>query len=107
MSRWVKKGDNVVVIAGNDIGKKGNVVSRSFDRVIVQGVNIRKKHLKRRSQEQGPAIIEVEKSVHISNVALCDEDASPIHIKVRHVGKGKELWYEKDGKEIFFRTLRK
>ena len=40
MSRWIKKGDKIVVIAGNDRGKTGEVVARQGQRVIVQGVNI-------------------------------------------------------------------
>ena len=45
MSRWIKKGDKIVVIAGNDRGKTGEVVARQGQRVIVQGVNIRKNML--------------------------------------------------------------
>jgi large subunit ribosomal protein L24 len=46
MSKWIRKGDLVKVIAGNDKGKAGQVIARAEDRVLVQGINIRKKHMK-------------------------------------------------------------
>ena len=70
MSKKIRKGDRVLVIAGNDQGKTGEVLARSEDRVIVQGVNVRKKHLRRTQQMQGGRIVEMEAPIHISNVAL-------------------------------------
>jgi len=71
----VKKGDEVVVLAGKDKGKRGCVI-RVFpkkQRVLVEGINLVKKH-KRRSQEypQG-AIVEQEAPIHISNVMLAEK----------------------------------
>jgi large subunit ribosomal protein L24 len=81
----VKKGSRVLVIAGNDRGKTGEVLSKSEDRVIVQGVNVRKKHLKRSQQQdaqvQGGRIVEMEVPIHISNVCLCDKDGKRIKDK--------------------------
>ncbi len=74
MSKWIRKGDRVLVIAGNDRGKSGEVLSRSEDRVIVQGIQMRKKHLKRTQQTQGGRIVEMETPIHISNVSLCDKE---------------------------------
>ncbi len=65
-----------MVIAGNDKGKTGEVLAREEDRVLVQGVNIRKKHLKRTQQSQGGRIVEMEVPIHISNVALCDKEGN-------------------------------
>lgn len=69
----IKKGDNVIVIAGKDKGKKGEVLSviRETDRVIVAGVNILKKH-KRADKDGAAAIIRREAGLHISNVSLID-----------------------------------
>lgn len=85
MSNQIKKGDKVVVIAGNDRGRTGSVLRRKGDRVVVQGINIRKKHVKRRAQAQTPSIIEMEIPIHVSNVALCDENDKPIRRKVKDV----------------------
>ena len=68
----IKKGDNVVVIAGSDKGKKGKVVSvfPKLDQVVVEGINIKKKHQKAKTNDGVGAIVEVTKPIHISNVKL-------------------------------------
>ena len=108
MSKWIRKGDKVIVIAGNDKGKSGEVISRSEDRVIVQGVNIRKKHAKRRTKAPGTAILEMEMPFHISNVALCNSDGKAVRPKVRVNSDGtKEIFYLEGGKEVALRKVRK
>ncbi len=69
----VKKGDKVVVITGRDKGKKGEIlkVLREKNRVIVQGINMVKKHRKPTQQQPG-GIEEKEASIHVSNVSLID-----------------------------------
>ena len=69
----IKTGDTVIVITGKDKGKTGNVTSviKSNDRVIVEGVNIIKRHRKA-TQESPGKIEETEASIHISNVAHLD-----------------------------------
>jgi large subunit ribosomal protein L24 len=66
----VKKNDNVVVISGNDRGKAGKVlrVYPSKSRVIVEGVNIRKRHMRPTQTNPQGAIIEREFPIHVSNV---------------------------------------
>ncbi len=108
MSRWIKKGDKVVVIAGNDKGKTGDVISRSEERILIQGVNIRKKHAKRKTKAPGAEIIEMEVPVHISNVALCNADGKAVKVKVRQSKTGvKELFYREGDKEVSLRQLSK
>jgi len=108
MSNWIKKGDKVIVISGNDKGRTGVVLRKKNDRLAIQGINIRKKHAKRRAQVQMPTILEIEVPVHISNVRLCDENNKPIKLKVRSSKKGaKELFYLEDKKEVVFRSLKK
>ena len=107
MAQWIKKGDKVLVIAGNDKGRTGAVLRKKGERVVIQGINIRKKHVKRQAQVQTPSIIEVEMPIHISNVCLCDEDGKPICLKVKQTAKEKELVYGKGDKQVSFRTLRK
>lgn len=71
----IKKGDTVEVIAGKDLGERGEVMSvlPKEDRVVVQGINILKKHRKARQagNQQVPAqIVEFEGPIHLSNVLL-------------------------------------
>ena len=71
----IKTGDTVIVITGKDKGKTGNVTSviKSNDRVIVEGINIIKRHRKA-TQESPGKIEEIEASIHISNVAHLDPE---------------------------------
>jgi large subunit ribosomal protein L24 len=65
----IKKGDRVIVIAGKDKGKQGDVVSIDGDRVVVSNVNIVKRHTKPNPQAgQAGGVIERESSIHVSNV---------------------------------------
>lgn len=70
----VKRGDNVIVISGNDRGATGEVtdVDRKRNRVIVEGVNIRTKHEKPTQQNPQGERVEREFSIHASNVQLID-----------------------------------
>ena len=69
----LKVGDKVVVIAGASKGKEGKITKtlKNENRVIVEGVNIVKKHKKGNGQETG-GILEVEAPIHVSNVMLID-----------------------------------
>lgn len=71
----VKKGDEVVVLAGSDRGKRGKVIAvmPAKSRVIVEGVKMIKKHTRKSQQNPEGAIVEREGTVHISNVALATE----------------------------------
>ena len=90
----IKKGDQVVVITGRDKGIKGEVLKAlpQESRVIVQGVNVVKKHRKPTQMNPQGGIENVEKPVHVSNVALVD----PKEGKRTRVGF-KTL---KDGKKV-------
>ena len=69
----IKVGDKVIVIAGSNKGKEGTVkkVLREENRLIVEGVNIVKRHQKSNGQESG-GIVEVEAPIHASNVMIID-----------------------------------
>ena len=71
----IKTGDTVIVIAGKDKGKTGNVTSviKAHDRVVVEGINIVKLHRKATKESPGK-IEEKEASIHISNVAHLDPE---------------------------------
>ena len=70
MKFHVKKGDEVVVLAGKEKGKRGKIISvvTSKDRVIVEGLMMMKRHTRKSQQHPQGAIVEREGSVHISNV---------------------------------------
>ena len=67
----IKKGDHVVVIAGKDKGKRGDVVRVAGDKVVVSNVNIIKRHTKANPQANQPGgVVEREAPIHVSNVML-------------------------------------
>ena len=74
MAKKVKKGEEVVVIAGDHKGKKGKVlqVLRDKNRVIVEGVNLLKKHERKTQDNPQGSIVEREFPIHYSNVMLAE-----------------------------------
>ena len=70
----VKVGDKVRVLAGKDKGKEGTITSilKKKDRVVVSGVNVVKKHIKPSAYNENGGIVEVEASIHISNVKVIE-----------------------------------
>jgi large subunit ribosomal protein L24 len=70
----IKKNDMVMVIAGNDRGKTGKVlkVFPKNSRIIIEGINIRKRHTKPNQKNPQGGILEKEASIHVSNVMMLD-----------------------------------
>ena len=66
----VKVGDNVKILAGKDKGKEGRIIKtlRSDNKVVVEGVNVIKKHVKPNRMNEVGSIVEVEAPIHVSNV---------------------------------------
>ncbi len=86
MAAKIRKGDEVLVITGKDKGKRGKVlrVIRKENRVVVEGVNIIKKHVKPRGMGQPGGIIQQEAPIHISNVMLiCTKCGRPTRVGFR------------------------
>ncbi|WJH39763.1 50S ribosomal protein L24 [Aliirhizobium terrae] len=77
----IKKGDNVVILAGKDKGRTGEVlqVLPKEDRAVVRGVNMVKRH-QRQTQTQEAGIINKEASIHLSNVAIVAKDGKPTRV---------------------------
>jgi len=106
-TKKIRKGDNVLVVAGESKGKAGVVLSRMGEKAIVQGVNIRKKHLKRTQQTPG-RIVEIERPVHISNLRICIENDAPVKLKVRTNKDGdRQFIYQNNGQEVVYRSVKK
>ena len=98
----LKAGDEVVVIAGKDIGKKGNIrkIMKSNNRVIVSGINMVKKHTKPNPQ-MGIAggIVEQEAAINLSNVSICNpkkKGADKIKYSTDKNGKKIRLYKSND-----------
>ncbi len=74
----VKVGDNVRIIAGKDKGKEGKVVRtlKKKDKVVVEGLNIVKKHSKPNNTNDKGGIFSIEAPIHVSNVKVIDEKAT-------------------------------
>ena len=106
--KWIKRGDKVMIISGNDRGKIGEVLAKAGSRILVQGVNIRKKHRKATQEGQKSQIVSIEKPIDISNIALCTGNGKKLRLKVV-VGqdRSKKLVYFDNGQEVTYRTLRK
>jgi large subunit ribosomal protein L24 len=92
MAARIKKGDKVVVIAGRDKGRTGEVIEmrRGDGRLLVRGVNVVKRHQRQSASQEG-GIISKEAPIHISNVALADpKDGKPTRVGFKLVGKGDD-----------------
>ncbi len=87
----IKKGDNVVVLAGKDKGRSGEVlqVMPKEDRAVVRGINMVKRH-QRQSQTQEAGIINKEASIHLSNIAVVAKDGKPTRVGIQVVD-GKKV----------------
>ena len=89
----IKKGDTVIVRTGKDKGKKGEVLQTlpAKSRVIVQGVNVVKKHQKP-TQFAAGGIVEKELSIHVSNVSLADPKTDkPTRVGYKTLDGGKKV----------------
>ena len=96
----LKKGDNVVVISGANKGKTGKITKVLDTQVIVEGVNICKKHLKPKNNNGNGEIVEVERPIHRSNVMIVDpKTKKPTKIKIDFDKNGKKIRISKKSNE--------
>jgi large subunit ribosomal protein L24 len=106
MSSKIRKGDKVMAIAGNFRGQIGTVLSCDGEKVIVQGLNLRKRHVKKNQQNPQGGIIELEKPIHISNLKVC-VDGKPVKLRIRKDKEGgRELFYEEGTHKKLYRSVR-
>jgi len=100
----IKKGDTVMVIAGESKGQKGRVLSvdRTKDKAFVEGVNMVSKHTKPNSKAPQGGIIKKEAPIHLSNLMLIDPaSGKPTRVGKRLNEKNKLVRYsKKSGEEI-------
>ena len=98
--RKLKTGDKVVVVAGSNKGKEGKITKILDSKVIVEGVNIVKKHLKPKNNNGTGEIVEVERPIHVSNVMIIDpKTKKPTKVRVEKDSKGKKIRISKKSNE--------
>lgn len=99
----IKKGDSVIVISGADKGKTGKVVKAfpALGKVIVEGVNVRKKHQRARRSDQKGQIIEKATPINASNVLVADPSSGkPSRVGTKVVGEKRVRISKKSGSTL-------
>jgi len=98
----IKRDDQVKVIAGKDKGKTGRVlrVDREKGRVLVEGLNIVKKAMRKKRQDDRGGIAEIEASIQISNVMLVTRSGEPTRVGIRMDGDTKVRVAKKNGETV-------
>ena len=99
----IKKGDTVIILAGKDKGKKGNVqkVLVEDQRVIVEGINMVSKSTKPSAKNPQGGIVKQEAPIHVSNVSLIDpKSGKATRVSIKHEGKNVVRIAQKSGEEI-------
>jgi len=99
----IRKNDNVIVIAGKDKGKKGKVrqIMPKNGRLVIEGVNLIKRHSKTRGQARQAGIIELEAPMDISNVMLvCNKCSKPARVGFKVLPDGKKVRICSSCKEV-------
>ena len=99
----IKVNDEVLIIAGKDKGKTGKVTKtlKKIDKVVVEGVNIVKKHQKPNQMNQVGGIVEMEAPIHVSNVAFYDSKSKSA------VKLGYKVSVDENGKKTKVRVNKK
>jgi len=87
----LKKEDNVEVIAGKDKGKRGRILKivREKDRIVVEGLNMVKKAMKKRKRNDRGGIVEIEAAIHSSNLMIICKKCGPTRIGYKFEDKDK------------------
>lgn len=99
----IKKGDQVQILSGKDRGKRGTVVLvlPAAERVVVEGANIVKRHVRAKSNTEKGERIEKAAPIHVSNVMLIDkETGKPTRVGYKFEGKEKVRVSKRSGKTI-------
>ena len=93
MAAKIRKGDKVIVLAGRDKGRTGEVISvqPTEGRALVRGVNMVKRHQRQTPQNEG-GIISKEASIHLSNIAIADpKDGKPTRVGFKSMNDGRKI----------------
>lgn len=99
----IQKNDNVIIIAGKEKGKKGKVRKSlpGKECIIVEGLNMIKRHSKTKGKTRQAGIIELEGPIHVSNVmVICSKCNKPVKVGVKTIDDGKKVRYCRNCSEI-------
>ena len=101
MAAKIKKGDKVVVLAGRDKGKAGEViqVNPTEARALVRGVNMVQRHTKPQGVNEG-GIIAKEAPIHLSNLAIADKDGKATRVGFKTLEDGRKVRFAKRSGEV-------
>jgi large subunit ribosomal protein L24 len=102
MAAKIKKGDHVIVLAGRDKGKHGEVIKviPKENRALVRGVNMVRRHQKQTANAEG-GIISKEATIELSNLALEDpKDGKPTRVGFKFLADGKKVRFSKRSGEV-------
>ena len=97
MAAKIKKGDKVVVLAGRDRGRSGEVIRMypAEQRALVRGINMVKRHQKQSPRAEG-GIISKEAAIHLSNIAVADpKDGKPTRVGFKILEDGRKVRFAK------------
>jgi large subunit ribosomal protein L24 len=87
----IKKGDKVIVLAGKDKGKQGEVTRVTENRAVVSGINVAKRHQKQTPAQEG-GIVSMSLPIHVSNLALRDpKSGKPTRVGYKTLADGKKV----------------
>jgi len=98
----LKKGDNVLIISGKDKGKKGKILKifAANDRILVEGINLRKKHVRPKKEGEKGQVVESPAPLHVSNAKLiCAKCGKPSRMGTKTVGKKRYRVCKKCGQD--------
>ena len=103
MAARIRSGDTVVILCGKDRGKSGKIrsVMPAEDRVVVEGLNLVKRHTKARGPGQPGGIIEKEAALHVSNVGIADpRDGKPTRVGFRFEADGSKVRFARRSGQV-------
>ena len=101
MAAKIKKGDKVVVLAGRDKGKSGEVIKvmPTEERALVRGVNMVQRHQKPQGVNEG-GIVSKEAPIHLSNLAIADKDGKATRVGFKVLEDGRKVRFAKRSGEV-------
>ena len=97
----IKKGDTVQIISGNEAGKSGRIIKvfRTKNKIVVEGLNMVKKHARPTQENPQGGIMQMEAAIHISNVMFI-ADGKPTRIGYKTLEDGRKVRYAKTTGEV-------